>query len=199
MVRESEGTCIGLRRPAGYRGKNTVTVSVTGLHREATSTRKSHAFLDMPEPVRHNAAFISVGRRLFPRRLLSLQSHRRGLLPRIAARLQDLAISVPAPIPSTNQSSARHFAPPCSRAPALAQSISRIGIAVSRRHARAERSPPGRHHWFQYPERARTPRAQDAVEKMLVEQDREGDHGRADRVREGRESARPCSGACSPG
>ena len=37
-----------------------------GLHREAATMRKSDALLDMPEPVRPNAAFISVGRGLFP-------------------------------------------------------------------------------------------------------------------------------------
>jgi hypothetical protein len=57
-----------------------------------------------------------------PRRLLSLQPHRRGLLPRSAARLrvhsfpsltlQDLAIPVSAPIPSTEESSMPHIGPP---------------------------------------------------------------------------------------
>ena len=46
--------------------KNNVTDNVTGLHREAATTRKSDALLDMPEPVRPSAAFISVGRGLFP-------------------------------------------------------------------------------------------------------------------------------------
>jgi hypothetical protein len=77
-----------------------------------------------------------------PRRLLSLQPHRQGIPPGIAARLwvhsfrsltfQNRATSVPAPVPSTTEPTMPHFGPPCSRAPVLAQRVMRMKIAISR-------------------------------------------------------------------
>ena len=76
-----------------------------------------------------------------PRRLLSLEPHRRGLLPTIAARLrvhffpsltvQDLAIPVPAPVPSPEVSSMPLLGPPFSRAPVLTQRVLRIGFLLT--------------------------------------------------------------------
>jgi len=75
-----------------------------------------------------------------PRRLLSLEPHRRGRFSKIVAglrvhsfpslTLQDLAIPVPAPVPSTKESSLPHFEPPISRAPVLTQRVLRMKIAI---------------------------------------------------------------------
>jgi len=76
-----------------------------------------------------------------PRRLLSLEPHRRGRFSKIVAglrvhsfpslTLQDLAIPVPVPVPITKESSVPHFGPSCSRALTLTQRVLRLKIAFS--------------------------------------------------------------------
>jgi hypothetical protein len=61
----------------------------------------------------------------------------RGSIARLRAHsfpclsLQDFAIPVSAPFPSTKEPSVPHFGPPCSRAPVLAQRVMRMKIAIS--------------------------------------------------------------------